>query len=671
MAYEFSTNSYSDSYIPEINENAFNKFGAETTYRKRLGDTLFKPRFFYIIIGCDSGLLPQHILEQGIAEDTEYLFIEDRALLPTIQPLFPEHPQFHLCNESNWEESANNLNLALYMKADSTIIVRSLGVAEGKYPPYIPLYKNCHNRYQSIYLSTQATLSKIHFYELGLNNLAENQHMISVLANQFIGKTAIILGAGPSLDDQLPWIQANQDRLYIFAVSRLAKKLHRLNITPDFIVTVDALESTYYEGRESFLFEDKALLIHAYHANARLVAQWNGKHAFTGPRFPWQTEMNTGYQNQTGITVTNTCLDSAINLGFTNILLAGVDFCLGKGHELHTSDSGSDASQAPVLSGEAIHEAVTTNAGEQAQSTWDFIQGSKQFSDTVLNYKQPHQHIINLSPYSMRMEGVEHALNEAIHPEEKSISPLDNIPEQPLSNYYNSCLHELKRSKKQLQEIIRLSTEAIQENKKMKRGGDISRIDKQLKEIEKKFTQKYSHHYQVIKQLSTSESLKNLKATGKDPSTWTMADIADSSIAYHQTIKQLTQKMVEMVNGAVDKIGLRKEELNPHPKQPLKFFNLWREEEQERRAIFWQQNNADHISQLNENERTTLDQLLEQFHSDYERDIDDVTDENNIHTALERIIELSTLNDRLGLEEFAEKLASHPDEAHRDIYRNV
>ena len=268
----------------------------------------------------------------------------------------------------------------------------------------------------------------------------------------------------------------------------------------------------------------------------------------------------------------------------------------------------------------------------------------------------------------MRMEGVEHALNEAIHPEEKSISPLDNIPEQPLSNYYNSCLHELKRSKKQLQEIIRLSTEAIQENKKMKRGGDISRIDKQLKEIEKKFTQKYSHHYQVIKQLSTSESLKNLKATGKDPSTWTMADIADSSIAYHQTIKQLTQKMVEMVNGAVDKIGLRKEELNPHPKQPLKFFNLWREEEQERRAIFWQQNNADHISQLNENERTTLDQLLEQFHSDYERDIDDVTDENNIHTALERIIELSTLNDRLGLEEFAEKLASHPDEAHRDIY---
>lgn len=62
---------------------------------------------------------------------------------------------------------------------------------------------------------------------------------VNLLENKFKGKTALVLGAGPSLKDNLEKIKANRDKFVIFAVHRTLETLRLNGITPDFCVVVD------------------------------------------------------------------------------------------------------------------------------------------------------------------------------------------------------------------------------------------------------------------------------------------------------------------------------------------------------------------------------------------------------------------------------------------------
>ena len=67
-----------------------------------------------------------------------------------------------------------------------------------------------------------------------------NVYHLSDLENKFIGQTAIVAAAGPSLADNLEKIKANRDKLVIFAVNKSVKYLFDNDITPDFVVCMDA-----------------------------------------------------------------------------------------------------------------------------------------------------------------------------------------------------------------------------------------------------------------------------------------------------------------------------------------------------------------------------------------------------------------------------------------------
>lgn len=67
----------------------------------------------------------------------------------------------------------------------------------------------------------------------------ETNYPVNLLENKFKGKTALVLGAGPSLKDNLEKIKANRDKFVIFAVHRTLETLRLNDITPDFCVVVD------------------------------------------------------------------------------------------------------------------------------------------------------------------------------------------------------------------------------------------------------------------------------------------------------------------------------------------------------------------------------------------------------------------------------------------------
>ena len=175
------------------------------------------------------------------------------------------------------------------------------------------------------------------FSEVWLNNELENiaeinsrgVKLLSDLDNKFVGQTALIAGAGPSLADNISEIKANRNKIIIIAVNKAASYLIENSVTPDFVVSLDArnmdstlggLESRF--GMVNCIFDirtDSHILSKGfkdYYVNfgtsdgiAKKLADYNKFMSF----------------NETGGTASTLAFISAVRMGFSRIVFAGID----------------------------------------------------------------------------------------------------------------------------------------------------------------------------------------------------------------------------------------------------------------------------------------------------------------------------------------------------------
>jgi len=97
------------------------------------------------------------------------------------------------------------------------------------------LYARLRNKIVDI--NTIKKLSKRWVYNvIQFINLDRKFYSIEDFKWKFTGKNALILGAGPSLKDNIEKIKENRDKFTIFAVNKTLKILEDNNIIPDFTV---------------------------------------------------------------------------------------------------------------------------------------------------------------------------------------------------------------------------------------------------------------------------------------------------------------------------------------------------------------------------------------------------------------------------------------------------
>ena len=72
-----------------------------------------------------------------------------------------------------------------------------------------------------------------------INN--NNMYKLSDLEDKFIGQTALVVAAGPSLSENIEKIKANRSKFVIFAVNKALRTLVRNEIIPDLVATVQSL----------------------------------------------------------------------------------------------------------------------------------------------------------------------------------------------------------------------------------------------------------------------------------------------------------------------------------------------------------------------------------------------------------------------------------------------
>ena len=85
------------------------------------------------------------------------------------------------------------------------------------------------------------------FFHTRLKNMTmlRHWHRLEALRGSFKNKPAVLVAAGPSLDQSLPLLKEVQDNCVIIAVDSAVTPLTNAGIMPDFVTTLDCQEVNF------------------------------------------------------------------------------------------------------------------------------------------------------------------------------------------------------------------------------------------------------------------------------------------------------------------------------------------------------------------------------------------------------------------------------------------
>ncbi|MGC9386734.1 MAG: 6-hydroxymethylpterin diphosphokinase MptE-like protein [Hydrogenovibrio sp.] len=262
------------------------------------------------------------------------------------------------------------------------------------------------------YLQLRQTYA--HFVEQALLNAGHLRHPLIQHSTVCEGRTAVVLGAAPSVVNYFDWLKTHRDTVVVYAVARLAKRLLNEGIRPDFWVASDPTEAAvaHAECLEPFLGD--SVLIVQHYAAPTLLDIWPGALLYWGPRWPqqsqhYQTELNVEIE---GGTVANLALLSALGMGCRRVLCAGMDFCYDDSGATHESSSlEATLNRKSNAADQTRFDRIENYHGDFCATTPEFLEAvsalPQQLETLMQRYGLPSGfELINLNPKAAKIAGV-------------------------------------------------------------------------------------------------------------------------------------------------------------------------------------------------------------------------------------------------------------------------
>lgn len=183
----------------------------------------------------------------------------------------------------------------------------------------------------------QRPLLDYNFKSIQQRNLPECQK----LKHLFEGKTVLIAGGGPSIDEEMDDIKEYRQNLAILAVGTIARKLMKNGIMPDAIIISDPQEHMYQQIENLDVQTIPLILLST--ASAEIVPYYKGKIYVAyqeGYDAAERLAAQKGYTTfQTGGSVSTLALDLVIRFKAGKIILAGLDMAY-TGGDSHAAGIG-------------------------------------------------------------------------------------------------------------------------------------------------------------------------------------------------------------------------------------------------------------------------------------------------------------------------------------------
>ncbi len=161
---------------------------------------------------------------------------------------------------------------------------------------------------------------------------------MSLWAKRGQGKTAVIVGAGPSVKEQLEWMKRHQDDFFWIVADTMLKPLHRAGVVPDLVCSLERAPEIVElldagEATRAPTLAASALLdprcFEVYQGPSRLFFQGIDFEDF----LPFKrSKISTGHS----------CIGVAMAMaslfGFQKVLLMGIDLCWSPEGDSHMRD---------------------------------------------------------------------------------------------------------------------------------------------------------------------------------------------------------------------------------------------------------------------------------------------------------------------------------------------
>ncbi|GKT11123.1 MAG: hypothetical protein ISEC1_P0086 [Thiomicrorhabdus sp.] len=606
-------NPFGEKYFKEVNENTFIKDDSKTTYAKFTEGVFDKEDTLYFICGSDSGLFIKYIetLFNEEPKGRKFIFIDYQPVVNKLN--LEELPDWIevLGADVTLEQLANDE--IEYYAMHATTLVKSMASLDAKIGSlYFDLMNQMEKEYEQTLLIDMMTTETKPFIDAQLDNISFNQVSIGSLKNQFTGKTAVIIGGGPSLDETVDWIKENQDYIIIFAAARVSNRLIKEQITPDFIVSVDPHNLSYDNSKKMYPFEKESILLNCYHVNPKLLSQWEGESVYFGEKYPW-LEMD-GEKNSLsfGPTVMHSTVYQAFFLGFKSILLSGVDLCFYRG-QTHESNS-SEAKVGQFVVKNSVF--VETYSGAEAETDSIFFTGVQSLANIVTRIQSLDSEVkfYNLSQNAAKIAGIDYKSSDQITFQKEadkstlmkevkySISRDAKLLEQQLSTDLKT-LHQHVQYVKQLLKItdkgIKLSKVILKDaSKEPELISQKEKLDKKLGEFG---VMLFHYGHQFFKGVfKPSESKKIL----------TQEEVSSILESYFNGMNQSLNDYLKKVRKSIERVVKRQQEVTS-PEKFEEVFNSWDEREEYGRYKGWLKFNS--REKLTEPQKQLLNIAIEKF----------------------------------------------------------
>jgi hypothetical protein len=143
---------------------------------------------------------------------------------------------------------------------------------------------------------------------------------------------AVVVAAGPSVDDQIEWLKSVADSHTIVTITRPLRALMYHGIVPHYVIILDTDKTMIEHIRD--LDTSRSTLVYDVAVSPAFVDAWKG------PRVVFNSgKHDCLYQ---GGTVTHSAMDLAVGLGSKDITIIGFDCCIGERSHMHGTPESRD-----------------------------------------------------------------------------------------------------------------------------------------------------------------------------------------------------------------------------------------------------------------------------------------------------------------------------------------
>lgn len=570
----FHQNQWSERYIDDIHRNAFSTM-PYSDYFDRYLDINFKLEdTLYLLVGSDSGLLARYALSTELGRGSKIVLVEPDHIHELVQieiedllqadgvSLTREDGQsMTLYSESNWKQNILDDSDRKWMLGGQLLLVRSQACAADFTHEYQPLFRRMRKSVEVRKLEIQSQQGGRTFIEKQIHNVADNINPLQIDEEFGKGYTAVVLGGSPSLDNHIDWIMENRDRLFIIAISRLCKRLQSLSLVPDVVLSVDPYQVSYDISKHGILWKDVPL-ISAFHVIPQLLAEWQGPKMFLGSRLPWHPPndpRNLRTISAGGPTVSHTAIVVASQLGFTTILLSGVDLCYSG--DLSTHAHGTPEAMLQRLP-TMCDAQVETYSGRMAGTSEGLLHTATSL-ETIGKAVNAHQQVLfNLSIDATKIDSIPHIdYSDVLLPSGKPdfshvLEKLDKSIDdrQALSK----DLHNAKKSFELIHSACKRAFLLIDNIYSESSENSTTNYNAGLDRIEQSFDKKHGPYITTIRQFAKIDFARIHRPTGF--AEMTNEEREEWIRIYYKIIKNSASTFIKMITDAQQRLQLRQQE---------------------------------------------------------------------------------------------------------------